>query len=167
VSLPYLLHLLRLLSSSATPALPRRVFFRRSPRVCGTRLSFFHAGAIYLPLITCSLSTLLYVAVSVLRLRPRPREQHPHPHADPRLSADPSTSIVSLRRTHPDRSQLPKSSIRDPTVSLPWDNPAVENANNVGGAWYLFPVLRCLDRLELINILVTKWFADRLWTWRN
>lgn len=64
------------------------------------------------------------------RLRPRPREQHPHPHVGPRLSADPSMSVVSLRRTHPDRSQLPKSSIRDPTVGLPWDNPAVGNANN-------------------------------------
>lgn len=99
----------------------------------GTRLSFFHAGAIYLPPRNALLVYLAppspYPSVSVSPCSPR--EQHPHPHAGPRLSADPSTSIVSLRRTHPDRSQLPKSSIRDPTVGLPWDNPAVGNANNV------------------------------------
>ena len=58
----------------------------------GTRLSFFYAGTIYLPLITRSLSTSLYVVISV-RLRPRPREQHPHPrwiHVFPRIHLCPS-----------------------------------------------------------------------------
>lgn len=110
-------------SSSTTPALPCRLFFRRSPRVCNRDTS------VLLPCrghTSASRNALLVYLVLRRRIRlgPRPRGQHPHPHAGPRLSADPSTSIVSLWRTHPDRSQLPKSSIRDPTVSLPWDNPA-------------------------------------------
>lgn len=65
-------------SSSATPALPRRLFFRRSlpESATGTRLSFFHAGAIDLPL-SCNAAPCLprsNVAASV-RLRPPP---HPH-----------------------------------------------------------------------------------------
>lgn len=130
----------------------------------GTRLSFFRGR----DHISASRNALLVYLALRRRIRPSPsssaRATSTPTCRGPRLSADPSTSIVSLRRTHPDRSQLPKSSIRDPTVGLPWDNPAVGNVNNVGGARYLFPVLRCLDRSELINILVTKCSTDGLWT---
>lgn len=110
----------------------------------GTRLSFFRDRGH----ISASRNALLVYLALRHRIRPSSstRATSTPTCRGPRLSADPSTSIVSLRRTRPDRSQLPKSSIRDPTVSLPWDNPAVGNVNNVGGARYLFPVLWCLNR---------------------
>lgn len=82
-------------SSSATPTLPRRLFFRRSPRVCNRDTSVLlpMPGLYIWPLLTLSLSTSLYVAVSV-RLRPRLRVSNIHTHMPvhvfPRIHPRPS-----------------------------------------------------------------------------
>lgn len=104
--LPFLhLFLILLLFLCYTASLLHRLFFHRSlpGSATGTRLSFFHAATIYLLLLMRSFSIS-----PCPRIRPSPfvRMKHIHTHttsaAGPRLSADPSTSIVFLRRTRAD-----------------------------------------------------------------